>query len=99
MSVEVNNEKAGTEGYYKNLEDVIKKSYYIASYQRGYRWEKHNVEELLEDIFEGKLTEGNIPEENEYADDGDLIYAIKDKIGINPPKYCLQPPCCQTDRR
>ena len=44
---------------YKLLKEVVRYSYVIGSYQRGYRWDIVNVRELLEDIFEDKLVEDN----------------------------------------
>ena len=35
-----------------NNEDGKSESFFIPSYQRGYRWKKQQVEELLEDIWE-----------------------------------------------
>lgn len=36
-----------------NFSDNI---YFIPSYQRGYRWDKKQVEELLDDIYEVYVT-------------------------------------------
>ena len=34
------------------LSDLAKRNYFIPSYQRGYRWEKQQVTELLDDIWD-----------------------------------------------
>ena len=34
----------------KGLEDLYGKTFYIPSYQRGYRWTKDNVQKLLDDL-------------------------------------------------
>lgn len=36
----------------KSIQDILGKRFFIASYQRGYRWDIRQVEELLEDITE-----------------------------------------------
>ena len=45
-----------TENDLVTVEDLLEKKYFIPSYQRGYRWEKQQVEDLIDDIrtFEGK---------------------------------------------
>ena len=92
MNTDQINENTNVADYYKYLKDVIKNSYFIASYQRGYRWDTDNIKELLEDIFEGKLTEGNISADTIKSDPSDLTHIIKDAIKENgEPKYCLQP--------
>src|SRR6056297_415927 len=35
----------------KSINDLLEKNFYIPSYQRGYRWTKQNVEDLLNDIY------------------------------------------------
>ena len=90
MSVDQNNEKQ--DNGYKDVKYVIKNSYLIKSYQRGYRWDTNNIKELLEDIFEGKLTEGNIPDDLKESDPEDLISKIEEAIKHNgESNYCLQP--------
>lgn len=37
------------------VKDVIKNSYRIPKYQRGYRWSEENVTKLLDDIYEDRL--------------------------------------------
>ena len=36
----------------RNINDLLKERFYIPSYQRGYRWDKAQIEDLLEDIWE-----------------------------------------------
>lgn len=79
---------------YKLLNDVVKCSYVIGSYQRGYRWDEVNVRELLEDIFENKLVENysfsdDLDSGSKFASD----YDLRDELKENIPKdvYCLQP--------
>ena len=36
----------------KSIEDIFGKTFEVPSYQRGYRWTKRQVEELLDDIWE-----------------------------------------------
>lgn len=57
------------------FKELLGKKFNIPSYQRGYRWEKENVEALLNDIqeFANKIQE----------------FANKDKI--KEEFYCLQP--------
>ena len=78
-----------TEKYYKEVKDVVKNSYVIGSYQRGYRWDEENVIELLNDIYEGKLVEKNLSPEEISSDSHNLIYSIMQKS--SKAKYCLQP--------
>ncbi len=49
-----NKEKNGNILQLKSVRDICKesKNFYIASYQRGYRWGKDEVNALLEDIYE-----------------------------------------------
>lgn len=35
-----------------SINEIIKEKFLIPSYQRGYRWEKRQVTELLDDIWE-----------------------------------------------
>lgn len=35
----------------KSIYDLLDKNYYIPSYQRGYRWGKRQVQDLLEDLY------------------------------------------------
>ncbi len=35
----------------KSVYDLLGKNYFIPSYQRGYRWEKRQVQDLLEDLY------------------------------------------------
>lgn len=62
----------------RNLKEILQSStkYYIPSYQRGYRWTKKQVEDLLNDIWEWG--------ENQEM----LIHTEKSK---NVLKYSLQP--------
>ena len=39
------------------VKDIVKSPYVIGTYQRGYRWTITNVQEYLEDFFEGHLIE------------------------------------------
>jgi len=36
----------------KSISEILEKDFFIPSYQRGYRWESRQVEDLLEDILE-----------------------------------------------
>ena len=74
---------------YKILKDVVNFSYVIGSYQRGYRWDKVNVRELLEDIFEDKLVEDHRFLRNNYIDENDVITELNSKV--RDTEYCLQP--------
>ncbi len=35
----------------KTIYELLEKNFFIPSYQRGYKWEKRQIEDLLEDIF------------------------------------------------
>jgi uncharacterized protein with ParB-like and HNH nuclease domain len=35
----------------KSVYDLLDKNYFIPSYQRGYRWGKRQVQDLLEDFY------------------------------------------------
>lgn len=35
----------------KSIGELLEKNFYISCYQRGYRWERQQVEDLLEDIY------------------------------------------------
>lgn len=35
----------------KSIFDLLNKNYFIPSYQRGYRWEKRQIEDLLDDLY------------------------------------------------
>ena len=35
----------------KSIFDLLDKNYFIPSYQRGYRWEKRQIEDLLDDLY------------------------------------------------
>ena len=35
----------------KNIKDILECKFYVPSYQRGYRWNKQQVIDLLEDIW------------------------------------------------
>ena len=35
----------------KSVYDLLDKNYFIPSYQRGYRWEKRQIQDLLEDFY------------------------------------------------
>lgn len=90
------------------VRDVIKNSYRIPKYQRGYRWSEENVTKLLEDIYEDRL----------YLHDRDEKLNVDNALNIfrgitfeydetlctfaipkNP--YCIQPlvvvPICHND--
>lgn len=47
---------------HKKVEELLMGNYIIPTYQRGYRWNKRNVYQLLNDIFEGKLIKDISPE-------------------------------------
>ena len=54
MSEDLKNSKLKLKSIYELLcnEEGKAESFFIPSYQRGYRWTKQQVEELLEDIWE-----------------------------------------------
>ena len=35
----------------KSIFDLLDKNYFIPSYQRGYRWERRQIEDLLDDLY------------------------------------------------
>ena len=77
---------------YIYVKDIVKNSYIIGTYQRGYRWTITNVKEYLEDIFEGHLVEYY---ERDFDFGKDLTYdtligLLRDK-GKTVEDYCLQP--------
>ena len=73
------------------------KKYMIPKYQRGYRWEKINVEQLLQDIYEDILPFSNEEKEkifDENIDEYDAIDVCKNKIKVkfdDKSYYCIQP--------
>lgn len=74
------------------VKDIVKNSYSIGTYQRGYRWTKTNVKEYLDDVFEGHLIE-NYMRDYDFGNDltyDTLITQLKDK-SKNIEDYCLQP--------
>ncbi len=80
---------------YVTVERVLKRSYVIPTYQRGYRWDEENVLKLLEDIYEDKLiTDGSDPDvvmETIIEKRGEIFNLQDKKIvdACNP--YCIQP--------
>lgn len=51
----------------KSISEILKKKFYIPSYQRGYRWDTRQVEDLLEDILEfSKRKERNLLKPREF---------------------------------
>ena len=36
----------------KAISELLKLDFFIPSYQRGYRWDEHQVTELLDDIWD-----------------------------------------------
>lgn len=51
----------------KSINEILDKSFFIPSYQRGYRWDNRQVEDLLEDILEfSKRKERNLLEQKEF---------------------------------
>lgn len=81
------------ESNYRTISEVVKNSYVIGKYQRGYRWDSINVKELLEDIYEDELVEYYDFKGEEFQSNcfvfNSLINKIKEKKGSE--KYCLQP--------
>ena len=47
----------------KTIYDLLEKNFFIPSYQRGYKWEKKQVEDLLEDLFVFANTPNKKPEQ------------------------------------
>ncbi len=76
---------------YKQLMEIIGKSYLIGSYQRGYRWDESNVEKLLKDIFEGRLVEDFEFENTNYIDANKIIQYLHNENERDNVEYCLQP--------
>ena len=77
---------------YIYVKDIVKSPYVIGTYQRGYRWTITNVQEYLEDIFEGHLVE-YYERDNNFGNDltyDTLIGLLRDK-SKNVEDYCLQP--------
>lgn len=35
----------------KSVYDLLDKNYFIPSYQRGYRWRKRQIQDLLDDLY------------------------------------------------
>lgn len=81
------------EDSYCNIKEIIEKSYVIGTYQRGYRWDQNNVQELLEDIYEGKLVENFDFKGEIYSNSTKAFIALEklkeEKLGVE--EYCLQP--------
>ena len=50
--------------YLKSIGEILNKNFYIPSYQRGYRWDKQQVLELLNDIYE--FSKKKSKEESEF---------------------------------
>ncbi len=51
----------------RSINDLLKEKFYIPSYQRGYRWNKRQVKELLNDIWEFYLNSQNGSKEKFYC--------------------------------
>jgi uncharacterized protein with ParB-like and HNH nuclease domain len=60
----------------RSVHSLLKMKFFIPSYQRGYRWSKTQIEDLLSDIWEYSKRVKS-PNKNEFASAGDY--------------YCLQP--------
>ena len=79
------------------LKDIIKETFRIPKYQRGYRWTEENVTKLLEDIYEDRFFISNTTEIN--TDNASNIFNgitfeyNQDKFIFDEPKatYCIQP--------
>ena len=41
----------------KSIEDLFGESFFIPSYQRGYRWTEVQIRELLEDLYDFRSEE------------------------------------------
>jgi len=51
----------------KSISELLEKDFYIPSYQRGYRWDSRQVEDLLEDIYDfSKKKERNQLKDKEF---------------------------------
>ena len=60
----------------KSVIDLLDKNYFIPSYQRGYRWEKRQVWDMLEDLYK-------------FAKDSEYIQRMLVKIEkINRIGFC-----------
>lgn len=83
------------ENGYVSVGEVLKKTYRIPKYQRGYRWADENVLHLLKDIFENRIV--SVTEINKYSNyshaNGNLMTRIFIASDINQPNepYCIQP--------
>ncbi len=51
----------------KPINDLLKENFFIPDYQRGYRWTKNQVKELLDDIWEFRRNSENAPKEAFYC--------------------------------
>lgn len=88
------------ENKHQYVEDVLKQSYRIPKYQRGYRWTKEHVEKLLEDVYEDRLLNDEqkknqeLNEYNAYNCFWSIAFEQNEKTKMfNIPKlpYCIQP--------
>jgi uncharacterized protein with ParB-like and HNH nuclease domain len=69
----------------KAINDILKYDFFIPSYQRGYRWKKTQVVDLLDDIFEFIQHKGN---KNQLVGDFYCLQPVIVKKGDND-KYKL----------
>lgn len=51
----------------KSINDLLEEDFFIPAYQRGYRWTKNQVKELLDDIWEFRRNSENAPKESFYC--------------------------------
>lgn len=89
----------------RSINDIIRYRYSIPTYQRGYRWTKTNVMQLLNDIYEGKDVESlnfskeDISEINSYHTHQEALLARiatqheRTRIWSSKQEYtyCIQP--------
>lgn len=62
----------------KSIGELLDYSFYIPSYQRGYRWTPIQVTELLDDVRDYmQKAEGRVVDENELSNDADSFYCIQ----------------------
>jgi uncharacterized protein with ParB-like and HNH nuclease domain len=66
----------------KSISDLLRMNFFIPSYQRGYRWNKQQVEDLLDDICDFK------PKEDEWYCLQPLV--VKKMTEDQKQKYCLK---------
>ena len=79
----------------KHVADLMGKQFRIPSYQRGYRWERKQIEQLLNDLAEFALSienAGILDYDNNYWNQENPNSPKKSTDNLlNVGYYCLQP--------